>query len=409
MEASVDVVVVGGGLAGLAAAVEAARAGSSVRLVEAHRLGGRAQSDLRRGFTFNRGPHALYDRGVGRTALNGLGVPLVGSRAPLAGARALRNGSLFSLPTSPKALMRSDLLPVRSRLAFARVMTSLPRSSTPELVELSARAWTEQVTDREDVAELLQALIRLSTYASDLDELSADAAAVQLRLSTGGVTYLDGGWQSIVDGLVKAAYDAGVDVSHGGPVTGLDADATRIRVSVGEGTVIARSVVLAAGGPDDVERLLPGAVPGDLGSKVTATCVDFGVAAPAPVKFILGLDEPVYLSQHAPGANLAPPGRAVVCAMRYGGDGLAAVDGLDSMLALAGVSGDSVIERRVLASMTVAHGLPRPGRGMAGRPGTRVPGMPGCFLAGDWVGGIGLLADAAVASGIDAGRQASLR
>src|SRR5271163_1204884 len=155
MEDSVDVVVVGGGIAGLTAAVEAARAGSSVRLVEAHQPGGRAQSDMRRGFTFNRGPHALYDGGVGRAALIALGVPLAGSRAPLAGARALRDGSLFSLPTSPRTLMTSDLLPVRSRLSFAKVMTSLPRSSTPELVELSSRAWTEQVTGREDVIELL--------------------------------------------------------------------------------------------------------------------------------------------------------------------------------------------------------------------------------------------------------------
>jgi hypothetical protein len=334
---------------------------------------------------------------------------MAGSRAPLAGARGLRDGSLFTLPTTPKTLMTSDLLPVRSRLAFAKVMTSLPRSSTPELVELSSRAWTERVTGREDVIELLQALIRLSTYASDLDGLSADAAVAQLRLSTGGVTYLDGGWQSIVDGLLKSAHGAGVVVSQGGPVTGLDVDPTRVRVSVGEETVSARSVVLAAGGPDDVERLLPGAVPGDLGDKVNATCVDYGLAAPAPVSFILGLDEPVYLSQHAPRAELAPPGCAVMCAMRYGADGLKAAEGLDSLLALAGVGNDSVIERRVLASMTVAHAMPRPGRGLAGRPGIRVPGMPGCFLAGDWVGDVGLLADAAVASGVAAGREASKR
>ena len=156
--------------------------------------------------------------------------------------------------------MTSDLLPVRSRLAFAKVMTSLPRTATPDLVDLSARGWTEQVTGREDVIEVLQAFIRLSTYASDLDGLSADAAVAQLRLSTGGVTYLDGGWQSLVDGLVKAAHEAGVEVSQGGPVTGLEVDATRVRVSVGEGTVIARSVIMAPGGPDDVERLLPGAV-----------------------------------------------------------------------------------------------------------------------------------------------------
>jgi hypothetical protein len=94
--------------------------------------------------------------------------------------------------------------------------------------------------------------------------------------------------------------------------------------------------------------------------------------------------------------------------MRYGAAGREVADGLDSMLSLAGVDGASVLECRVLASMTVTHALPRPGRGLAGRPGIRMPGMPGCYLAGDWVGGVGLLADAALASGVAAGREASL-
>jgi FAD dependent oxidoreductase len=409
MEDSVDVVVVGGGIAGLSAAVEAARAGSSVRLVEAHRPGGRAQSDVRRGFTFNRGPHALYDDGVGRATLTALGVQVAGSRAPLAGARALRDGSLYTLPTTPASVMTTDVLPVRGRIGFAKIMMSLPRKPSPELVDLSARAWIERVSSRDDVAQLLRAFVRLSTYASDLDTLSADAAVAQLRLSTGGVTYLDGGWQCLVDGLVKAAHGSGVDLSQGGAATELDVTPSLVRVTVGDESVVSRSVVLAMGGPDDVERLLPGALPDGLGSRVEATCVDYGLATPSPVTFILGLDEPVYLSQHSPRAALAPPGCAVVCAMRYGSAGREAADGLDSLLALAGVDDAVVLERRVLASMTVAHAQPRPGRGLAGRPGIRMPGVPNCYLAGDWVGGVGLLADAALASGVAAGRAASMR
>ena len=36
--------------------------------------------------------------------------------------------------------------------------------------------------------------------------------------------------------------------------------------------------------------------------------------------------------------------------------------------------------------------------GTAGRPGPAVPGVRGLFVAGDWVGAEGLLADASVAS-----------
>src|SRR5688572_14207897 len=54
------VTVVGGGLAGLVAAITAAEAGSSVDLHEAHpMLGGRARS-TQGPFVANLGPHALY-------------------------------------------------------------------------------------------------------------------------------------------------------------------------------------------------------------------------------------------------------------------------------------------------------------------------------------------------------------
>ena len=83
-----DVVVVGGGIAGLAAATTAARHGSKVVLVDAHHLGGRAQSDHRRGFTFNRGPNGLYDRGAGREAV--LIAHLAGVADPQRSAHASR-------------------------------------------------------------------------------------------------------------------------------------------------------------------------------------------------------------------------------------------------------------------------------------------------------------------------------
>ncbi len=409
MQGSVDVLVAGGGIAGLAAAVEAARSGATVLLAESHRPGGRAQSDVRRGFTFNRGPHALYEDGPGRAVLDALGVRVTGAPAPIRGARALRDGRLFRLPGSPATLLATDLLSVPGRLGGARVLASVRRPPDPGLAAESARSWTERVGGRAEVAQLLQALLRLATYVRDLDALSADAAVGQLRVATGGVTYVDGGWQSIVDGLVDAAVGAGVEFRGGTPVTAVGVTPDGVRATVGDVTVAARSVVLAVGGPADAERLLPGCVPGDLGPPAVAACVDYGLASPAPVRFVLGIDEPVYFSQHAPDARLAPDGCAVVCALRYGSTGREAAEDLDRLLGLAGVDGSTVRERRVLASMTVAHALPRPGHGLAARPAVRVPGSPGCFLAGDWVGPVGLLVDAALSSGAAAGREAAGR
>lgn len=60
---------------------------------------------------------------------------------------------------------------------------------------------------------------------------------------------------------------------------------------------------------------------------------------------------------------------------------------------------DAVAERRFLPSMTVMHALPvAAAGGLAGRPDVRVPEVRNLFVAGDWVGPEGLLADASLAS-----------
>ena len=63
-------------------------------------------------------------------------------------------------------------------------------------------------------------------------------------------------------------------------------------------------------------------------------------------------------------------------------------------------------QRRLVA----AFDQPRPETGgMAGRPSAAVPGLPGVCVAGDWVGPVGLLADASVASGRAAGAVVAAR
>src|SRR4029453_18968695 len=59
-----DITVIGGGLAGMVAAIAAAEQGAKVYLYEAHQsLGGRARSTPPP-FVANDGPHALYDNGA---------------------------------------------------------------------------------------------------------------------------------------------------------------------------------------------------------------------------------------------------------------------------------------------------------------------------------------------------------
>ena len=65
---------------------------------------------------------------------------------------------------------------------------------------------------------------------------------------------------------------------------------------------------------------------------------------------------------------------------------------------------DEVVTSRFLAHLSVTGTIPRAANGgLAGRPGVGDTGVPGVTMAGDWVGPVGLLADASLASGQAAG------
>jgi phytoene dehydrogenase-like protein len=56
-----EIVIIGGGIAGLTAATFLARAGESVTILErSSELGGRARTSLSNSFYLNQGPHAIY-------------------------------------------------------------------------------------------------------------------------------------------------------------------------------------------------------------------------------------------------------------------------------------------------------------------------------------------------------------
>jgi len=80
-----DIAVIGGGLAGLTAAITCAEGGASVRLFEANSsLGGRARS-IDGPYKANLGPHAIYSGGVMWDWLTARGlVPPLAGRCSLA-------------------------------------------------------------------------------------------------------------------------------------------------------------------------------------------------------------------------------------------------------------------------------------------------------------------------------------
>jgi hypothetical protein len=252
---------------------------------------------------------------------------------------------------------------------------------------------------------VVRALLRLSTYSDDTERFSAGAALGQLQLATsGGVLYLHGGWRQLVEGLSHS-----LDLRTGVQVDGLDRRGDDVEVRLSGGTLVAHRVVVATGTPASVRRMLPSDPDwGELGPPVTAACLDLGLSRVPEPGYVLSLDDPVYATVQSPPARQAAGHGAVMAVIRYGA--LSAAEDrpqLDELAAAAGVGHDDVVVRRFLARMTVSGALPLASRGgLIGRPGIGDTGVPGVLMAGDWVGPVGLLADASLASGYAAGRLA---
>ncbi|HET6792909.1 MAG TPA: FAD-dependent oxidoreductase [Acidimicrobiales bacterium] len=400
-----DVIVVGGGLAGLAAGATAAAGGARTVVLEGHRPGGRARTSTRRDYVFNMGAHAFYLGGPGAEVLRSLGVRPEGVPAPLPRYRLLKDGRLHRVPASPATLLRTTAIGGAGKAQFARLLGLLPVLRTDRMADTSVRRWLEDRDLRPDVSAVVRTLIRLSTYTADIDGFSAGAAIRQLQIGARpGVVYLHGGWAQLIDGLSGL-----VEVRPKEKVTEVEPTGAGVAVRTDTGVLTARQVILAVGPPAATRSLLPGE-PGwtDLGPPVTAACLDLGVTrAPSP-GYVLGVDEAIMGVTQSPPAHQSPPGHAVVSAIRYGATAADADRAaLERHVATLGVRVPDVAESRFLARMVVAGAMPLATTGgLAGRPDVNDSGTEGVLIAGDWVGPDGLLADAALASGHSAARRA---
>ena len=404
-----DVVVIGGGLAGLAAACVAADHDARVVLVDRDHRGGRAATDDAGRFRFNRGAHALYRGGPGMAVLRQLGAEPSGARPPIRAARG-RLGDA----TGP--MLGFNLLGRRGRAQVIRTLAGALRWRPATLAETSAGAWLDDLDLRNDARLFLDMLVRTTTYAADPYRLSADAVTTYIRAGIWpGVVYPNDGWAQLVQRLMHAAKRRGVTV-HTGRVLDVRAERSGVVVRTETGDALcARTAVVAAGTPDSCASLIEDRPPAwqGLGPPARIACVDLGLRRDPGVSVLISLDGPLYLSRHAPPAELASGDGAVVHVMRYlrPDEHLtrdAAQEELAAHARMAGIDVRAAEERRYLHEMTACSALPVPERGgMHGRPPVDT-GLESLFVAGDWVGPTGHLAEAALASGAAAGAAAAV-
>jgi phytoene dehydrogenase-like protein len=357
----------------------------------------------------NLGPHALYRGRAAERFLVHLGVPIHGRRVSAGGAYAVDGERLHALPAGLVSLLSTSALDLGGKLELARFMARLRTLDPTALAGRTVDDWIRSIESAR-ARSIVEALIRVATYTSAPELLSAEVAADQLRAAIlDGVTYVDGGWQSLVDAVAEMAEARGVVVERGRRVEAIEARDGRVAGVRVDGEMLScGAVLIAAGGPDtaramsgsqSLARFAASAIP----VRAAALDVALGARIRRQVKFAMGLDRPLYFSVHSDTADVAPEGGSLLHAAMY----LRPGEELDPSAIEAELGRlvdrlqpgwrSSVVASRFLPRLTVAHALPdgRP------RPPPRVPEIEGLWVAGDWVGAgdrTELLLDASLAS-----------
>jgi len=393
MDTSRRAIVIGGGPAGLVAAIRLAEGGAATTLLEAaSHLGGRAASEWRDGFFLNQGPHALYVGGPGMRELKAMGVELEWWNPVSPSSVFVRGGKAKRSPGSV--------------LGLAPMLRQMYLRSPSDLAEVSTADWLRQTLPSEKGRAAAAALVRVSTFVADHEQLSADVAATQLKIALApGVRYLEGGWQSLVDALTANAEKAGASLRTRAGVRVLHQEAGGWTVALDEETLHAEVLVVATGSPEDASKLLGEQAPAAPGPAAEVSTLDLGLRRlpRRGRRFALGIDQPTYLSRHSP-----PDHRdgALLSLASYAREPRQALETMADTVQPGWR--EQLIFDRFLPRMVPLSAIATPATGgLAGRP--RVDRGDGLYLAGDWIGPEGWLVDAAIASGSAAATAALSR
>ncbi len=321
-----DVVVVGGGAAGLVAARDLAARGARVLLLEAHdRLGGCVATTEIAALTLDSGAESFSTRttavrdlidelnlgeDVVRPAASGAWVQLPDDAIPLPATGVLGIPADLGAPELQRAVGRLGAL--RARLdRYLPASVGLPSRET-SLADVVVARMGRKVLDRL-VGPVVAGVYSTTAENSDLDTVlpglralvketgSLSAAVARMRAASpagSAVSSLRGGMNRLITALVDDVGSRGVEIRTGAPVERLsrsDDGAWHLGVT-GGGEVVAEQVVLAAPGPVIV-HLLDEIVP-----EVQA------LAGPSAAVLV------VTLVVDAPGLDAAPRGTGVLVA-----------------------------------------------------------------------------------------------
>ncbi|WP_088041467.1 NAD(P)/FAD-dependent oxidoreductase [Bacillus sp. EAC] len=405
-----DVVILGGGIAGLTASIYLAKEGKTVLLVEkGSKLGGRGISNNVGGAQLNLGAHALYTNTL--EILNEVGVNISGKTPKLSGSFVFGNKMEELKAIEVFNLFLGNHLKWKEKMEFLRFYRHIQKMSLEQLNEVSLEKFLNETIFNKKVIELILALVRVSTFTNNPELVSARVAISQLRSSK--VLYVNNGWQSIVDDLVTNAIKHGVTIQKNLIISNIKGSYPNIEITTKDGNCFSTNCLLSTINPQNLVKIVENQCSESFIKKcsefipVRAACLDLVMnGLPNPkINFALGIENPWYFSNHSTVAKLSDkPGEIVVHVMKYL-DSVNETEPLEDELELEGFLDyiqpgwrNFVVSRRFLPKLTVSNAIKRPLNNQDLKPNYEEVGIDGIYVAGDWVGNTEILLNASLIS-----------
>jgi oxygen-dependent protoporphyrinogen oxidase len=174
MASSTQVVVIGGGISGLACALRLQQLGAPVILLEASgHPGGLIGTEERQGFLFESGPQSFQGTETLLGLVRDLGIESELCKAdPRAPRFVLRRGRLRKIPMAPQGILTSSLLGMGSRW---RIVSEGLGRTTPPAEDESVAQFVRRKFGNEILEYLVSPFVS-GVYAGDPEKLSLRAA-----------------------------------------------------------------------------------------------------------------------------------------------------------------------------------------------------------------------------------------
>ncbi|MEW9670547.1 phytoene desaturase family protein [Ammoniphilus sp. 3BR4] len=229
-----DVVIVGGGLAGLSAAAYLSHHGKKVAVLERGALGGRAVTLNIKGFAFNFGAHAIYGRDTSILSQleTKLGIHIDWRDFSPDKAKYDIGEELTDVPANIRGLFRTKILKGIDKITFTfEILKTLTRLEKGH-PHVSIERWMELRGLSEEVKDMMLTLASSNFFTKEPEKIASDVFFTYYRRlfhTHKPVSYIGGGWQALIDEFVRVIEEHNGDIFTKSKVESVSADKGNIQ------------------------------------------------------------------------------------------------------------------------------------------------------------------------------------